>query len=400
MEGAKSVGDNNWKKIGKQTAVVLVGFCIIVTAVVGGLVLSNVNHLGRFAKVWQLVHSQYLDTMSTGQLVDGATKGIVDALGDPYSTYLDVEDNQQLMDQISGKIGGVGIVISLKDPEHLIVLRTIKNTPAARAGILPGDTILKIDNTDVSGMSQSDAVMRMRGEPGTEVNLDIYRENSKSTLSIDLTRENISIPTVEAEALPGYPNIAYVSITQFSVDTGSELKEALNKLDINKYKGIILDLRYNHGGELNASVEVASNFITPGPVVYQVDKQGNVETRQTSGATYLGKPLVVLVNEESASAAEIVAGAIKDKGTGTLIGTTTYGKGVVQTIFPLDGGTSLKLTTAKYLTPNKNDINKKGIEPDIKVELPKGQEPTITPTDTKFDAQLSMAAQTISARIH
>ena len=169
-------------------------------------------------------------------------------------------------------------------------------------------------------------------------------------------------------------------------------------MNIKKFKGLILDMRYNHGGELNAAVQVTSYFIPEGPAVYIVDKQGNVDTKMTAG-TYLGMPMVVLVNEESASAAEIVAGAIKDKGTATLVGVKTFGKGIVQTIFPLGSGTSVKLTTAKYLTPNKIDIHKKGITPDVVVELTKGQPATISPTDTNFDPQLQKALQTLQGKI-
>ena len=170
-----------------------------------------------------------------------------------------------------------------------------------------------------------------------------------------MTRENITVPTVDGEALPGNPDIAYVNISQFAPDTGTELKDTLTKMDIKKFKGLILDMRYNPGGELNAAVQVASYFVPEGPVVYIVDKQGNIDTEMAKNK-YLGMPMVVLVNEESASAAEIVAGAIKDDKTATLVGVKTFGKGIVQTIFPLDSGTSVKLTTAKYLTPNKVSV--------------------------------------------
>ena len=388
----------NWKRIAKQVGIVLVIFCIIVTGTTSALLIANVNHLGRFVRVWQLIRSEYLEPAGTAQLVDGATRGIVEALGDPYSTYLDAQENKQLFEQLEGKFGGVGIVLSLKDPKKLVVLRPIKNTPAAKAGIQPGDVVIKIDNVDTAGLDQDKAVAMMRGEPGTKVSLVLYRENTKKTVTVNLTREDISVPTVEGEALPGHPDLAYINISQFAPETGNELADTLRSLDINKYKGIVLDLRFNHGGELNAAVQVASSFVPAGPVVYIVDKQGKVDAKTTTG-TYLGKPLVVLVNEESASAAEIVAGAIKDKGSGTLVGVKTFGKGIVQTIFPLDDGTSVKLTTAKYLTPNKNDIHKKGIEPDVKVDLPKDQDATLTPASTNFDAQLAKAVQVLLAKI-
>ena len=390
--------ERNWRDIFRHVIIVLVIFSVLVTGVVGAFALANIDHVGRLIRVLQLVHSEYIDKVTTQQLVDGATKGIVDSLGDPYSNYLDVKENQQLFEQIEGKFGGVGIVLSLKDPKKLTVLRPIKNTPAFRAGIQPGDIVLKIDNEDATTIDQEKAVSLMRGKPGTKVTLVLYRESQKKNVTVTLTREDIVVPTVNGQALPGNPDLAYVEISQFSTDTGKELGEVLKSMDMKKYKGLILDLRFNHGGELGAAVQVASYFVPSGPVVYIVDKQGNVETKPATG-TYLGVPLVVIVNEESASAAEIVSGAIKDKTTGTLVGMKTFGKGVVQTIFPLDGGTSVKLTTAKYLTPNKLDINKRGIEPDVQVEIKKDQEITISPTNTNFDPQLSKAVQVLRGKI-
>lgn len=371
---------------------------IIFTVIVGGFVVTNLQDMGRLARVIQLVQNDYLEKASVSQLIEGATRGIVGSLEDPYSTYMDAKENAQLMEAIEGKFGGVGIIISLKDPNKLVVLRPIKNTPAAKAGLEPGDVITKIDDKEATTIPQDEAVALMRGEPGTRVNLTIYRDSAKKTIIVPLTREAISVPTVDGEALPGNPDIAYIDISQFSTNTANELNSVLKTMDISKYKGIILDLRYNHGGELDAAVGVASRFVQPGPVVYIVDNQGRTITKSAED-NFLGLPFVVLVNEESASASEIVAGAIKDRGTGTLVGVKTFGKGIVQTIFPLDTGTSVKLTTAKYLTPNKIDIHKKGIEPDVKIELKKGEEATISPTDRKFDSQLTAAVQVLREKI-
>lgn len=360
--------------------------------------MVNLQHMGRLARVVQLVQGDYLEKTSISQLIDGATRGIVDSLGDPYSVYMDAQENTQLMEQIEGKFGGVGIILSLKDPQKLVVLRPIKGTPADKAGLEPGDVIMKIDDQDATTIDQDKAVSLMRGDPGTKVTLMVYRENTKKTLTVPLTREAISVPTVTGEALPGNSDLAYIDISQFSPNTANELASVLKTMDISKYKGMVLDLRYNHGGELDAAVGVASYFVQPGPVVYIVDNQGRTVTKASEG-NFLGKPFVVLVNEESASAAEIVAGAIKDRGTGTLVGVKTFGKGIVQTIFPLDAGTSMKLTTAKYLTPNKIDIHKKGIEPDLKVEIKKGEEATISPTDKNFDVQLKQAVQVLREKI-
>ncbi len=390
--------NSNWRKAAKVAGVVVLIFCVITTATVGGFVLTNLDHVGRFLRVWQLIQSDYLVNTGNSTLIDGATRGLVDSLQDPYSTYLDASENQALMEQVTGQFGGVGIVLSLQDPKKLMVLRTIKNSPAAKAGIMAEDVITKIDNVDTSTIDLDKAAALIKGAPGSKVTLVVYRESQKKNLTFTLTREEITAPTVDGEALPGYPQLAYIDISQFSDGTADELAATLKNMDIKKYKGIILDLRNNPGGELNAAVGVAGYFIPPGPVVYIVDKHGTTDTKMAAN-NYLGLPLVVLVNQYSASAAEIVSGAIKDKGTGTLVGVKTFGKGVVQTIFPLDSGTSVKLTTAKYLTPNKIDINKKGIEPDVQVELPKGQDMTITPTNGQFDAQLQEAVKVLQAKI-
>ncbi len=388
----------NWKRVAKNVGVILLIFSVLVTTTLGGIVLANLNNVGRLVHVMQLIRSDYLEKVTTDQLVEGATKGIVEILGDPYSTYMNAKEYQELYQMLEGKFGGVGIVLSLKDPKKLVVLRPIKNSPASKAGIQSGDIVSKINDAETAGLEQEKAVAMMRGDPGTKVNLALYRESTNKTFTVSLTRENITVPTVDGEALPGHSDIAYVNISQFSSVTGTELQETMTNLDIKKFKGLILDMRYNHGGELDAAVQVASYFIPEGPVVFIVDKQGNTDTKMAAG-TYLGMPMVVLVNEESASAAEIVAGAIKDKGTASLVGVKTFGKGIVQTIFPLGGGTSVKLTTAKYLTPNRVDIHKKGIEPDVKVELNKEQTATISPTDTNFDPQLQKALQTLQGKL-
>lgn len=390
--------ENKWLEYLKRLGWVLAVASIIFTVTVGGFIVANLDHLGRLARVVQLIESDYLEEVPASTLIDGATKGIVESLGDPYSVYMDAEENEKFMEQIEGKFGGVGIILSLKDPQKLVVLRPIKNTPAERAGLQSGDVIIKIDDVDATTIDQDKAVALMRGEPGTKVTLVVYRESINQNVVIPLTREQISVPTVEGLALPGNSDIAYVNISQFSSNTDQELREVLQNMNIKNYKGMILDLRYNHGGELEAAVGVASCFVKSGPVVFIVDKYGNTITKTAEGG-YLGIPLVVLVNEESASAAEIVAGAIKDNGTGTLVGAKTFGKGIVQTIFRLDQGTSVKLTTAKYLTPNKIDIHKVGIEPDVKVELAEGEEVTLSPVTAQFDSQLQEAVKVLRQKI-
>ncbi|MGI1657398.1 MAG: S41 family peptidase [Desulfitobacterium sp.] len=390
--------ESRWKEYLKNIGWVVAIVSLLFTVIVGGFIVTNLDHVGRLGRVLQLIQSDYLEDVPVDTLIDGATKGIVDSLGDPYSAYMNAQENAELMQQIEGKFGGVGIILSLKDPQKLVVLRPIKNTPAAKAGLLPGDVIVKIDEVDAATIDQEKAVSLMRGDPGTKVTLVVYRESIKKSVTVPITREHIQVPTVEGISLPGNPDIAYISISQFSSNSALELNEILANMNISKYKGIILDLRYNHGGELESAVGVSSYFVQPGPIVYIVDKNGNTVTKASEG-NYLGIPFVVLVNEESASAAEIVSGAIRDRGTGTLVGVKTFGKGIVQTIYQLDKGTSVKLTTAKYLTPNKVDIHKKGIEPDVVVELKEGEEATLSPTTTEFDTQLREALKVLRQQL-
>ncbi|MDR3271148.1 MAG: S41 family peptidase [Peptococcaceae bacterium] len=394
-----SYGRNSGKKQLCTVIVVLVVVLAGITGAAAGAVALNVHHLGNFVRVWQLVHSDYLDDASMDTLVVGATKGIVESLGDPYSVFLDAKENQQLMEQVQGKFGGIGIVLN-NDAQKLVVLRTIKHAPAEKAGLQIGDEIVRIDDTDVSGISQQQAIDRMRGDPGTQVSLGLYRESDGQSISVQLTREVIVVPTVEAKILPGQPAFAYIAISQFSAETGEEFDEVLQTQEVKSCNGMILDLRNNHGGELNAAVQAASHLIPPGPVVYIVDKNGGVDTRMTQeNAVYWGKPLVVLVNGESASAAEILAGAIKDRAAGLLVGEKTFGKGIVQTIFQLADNAGVKLTTAQYLTPNKNDIHKIGIEPDITISLDPGQIATLSPSDQNYDAQLQKGVSVLRTMI-
>ncbi len=384
------------KKVLLGILTVFVLFSVLVTGTVAGILISNYDHVGRLVKVLGLIKTDYLQPTTPVQLIDGAMKGIVDALGDEYSQYLDPQENKHISDVIEGRFGGVGILLSLKDPKSLVVMRPLKDSPAEKAGIKPGDIIIKIDNTDTSTITQDQAVNMMRGQAGTKVSITVFREAEKKPIPFSITREVINMPTVEGEMLPGNKDIAYINISQFSSETGDELGKVLKDLLPKNPKGILLDLRYNHGGELNSAVKVASYFVPKGPVVYIVDKYGNTDVKQAAGSN-LGIPLVVLVNEESASASEIVAGAIKDTKSGTLVGTKTFGKGIVQTIYQLDGGAGVKLTTAKYLTPNKLDIHKKGIEPDIKAELGKGQTVAQPPqTTSDFDNQLLKAIEVLT----
>lgn len=358
---------------------------LIFVGLFGYTVATNYHGLGNLIKVISLVRTQYLMETNTDSMVEGAIKGVVESLEDPYSAYLDPQTYKKLNEQIHGSFGGLGILVGMED-QYLTVVRPYENTPAAKAGIKAGDKIVKINAEDVVGVDLDEAVNMMRGPVGTKINLTLLRDNEE--LKKTLVREEIRVPTVESKVIPD-TDFGYLMISQFTENTPNELEEQLNKLNLKEIKGIILDLRNNPGGELIAATKVAERFIPEGVIVHIDYKQGEDRVFTANGHS-LNLPLVVLINKHSASAAEILAGAIKDHKVGTLVGTTSFGKGVVQTVFPLDNGAGLKLTTARYLTPNKHDINKKGIKPDVQVEQPK---------DAAQDLQLQKAIEILKTKV-
>jgi len=345
------------------TILAIVFFILFVSA--GSIIGSNYNHLGNLVKVYTLVKTQYIGEVDNTKLVDGAIRGMVEALDDPYSVYLDRETFKQLKEQIAGSFGGLGILVGIKD-DYLTVVRVYEGTPAEKNGIHEGDLIVEIDGRDVRGIDLETAIGLMRGPVGTKIELTVLREGSNEPVRLKITREEISVPTVESKMIPG-TGIGYILIMQFNEKTPGEVVEALTELKSQSMRALVLDLRDNPGGELGAATSIADNFVPPGPIVY-IDYRSGDEDVKMADDEYLQLPMAVLVNGNSASAAEILAGAIKDTGTGILVGERTFGKGVVQTVFPLENEAGLKLTTARYLTPNKTDINKKGLQPHIVVE--------------------------------
>lgn len=370
-----------------RSVVLLAGLLFFLALAAGGIIATNYKHFGNLFKVVSLINSRYLEPVNATSLVDGAIRGVVEALGDPYSVYLDPKMFAQLEEQISGSFGGLGIVVTIKDGQ-LTVVRAYPGTPAKRNGIAEGDVILRINDRETQGLDLETAVGLMRGPVGSKIKLQLTRKGSASVREVEIVREQISVPTVEGYMIPGTA-VGYLALTQFTTKTPEEVDAALARLQEQGMKGLLLDLRDNPGGELRAAVKVAEHFVPRGPVVYIDYRTGKDETYTVSG-NKLNLPLVVLVNRASASAAEILAGAIKDTGSGILVGEKTFGKGVVQELFRLDNGAGLKLTTARYLTPGRHDINKKGIEPDVPVAPGTGSE----------DVQLQKAVEILTERIN
>ncbi|MGE5284460.1 MAG: S41 family peptidase [Actinomycetota bacterium] len=365
------------------------GTLLVVAVFVGGFVvgdlttsrhsaLANVaySQLKLFGDVLSIIQSSYVEEVNVDNLVRGAINGMVQTL-DPHSSYLTPDMLKQIEVETKGAFGGLGIEIGMKDG-ILTVIAPIEDTPAARAGLQAGDKIVKIENESTKNMNVMDAVKRLRGEPGSKVTITVARESLPEPKTYTITRDIIKIKSVKSR--PMGDGIGYIRLTQFQQDSHQEVNRALQEFLREKggLKGLILDLRNNPGGLLDQAVRIADEFIDSGLIVYT---DGRVEAQKTKYAahkegTYTGFPIVVLVNAGSASASEIVAGALQDHGRAIIIGQRTFGKASVQTILPLEDGSALRLTTARYYTPNGRSIQAKGIEPDIVVsdgrEMPEG----------------------------
>ena len=324
--------------------------------------------LRTFTEVFARIKSDYVEPIDDKALLENAIRGMLSGL-DPHSTYLVPDDYQELQAGTSGEFGGLGIEVGMEDG-FVKVIAPIDDTPAQRAGVEAGDLVIRLDDTPVKGMSLAEAVKVMRGEPGTDIVLTIVREGVDRPIRITITRDVIHVTSVRSRSLePGY---GYIRISQFQLRTGESLREEVGKLreeagDDEGIKGIVLDLRNNPGGVLNAAVSVSDAFLDDGIIVYTDGRMNDAKlTFNAKGSDILdGIPIVVLVNAGSASASEIVAGALQDHGRAVIMGQKTFGKGSVQTILPLENGSALKLTTARYYTPSGTSIQARGIVPDI-----------------------------------
>jgi carboxyl-terminal processing protease len=331
-----------------------------------------------FADVLQKVRASYVDgtNLTYHSLVEAALKGMVGSL-DPHSEFMDVDDYQQLQDDTEGQFGGLGLVVAMKDG-FVSVVAPMDDSPGFRAGILSGDRIVRVEGKSVENMPLSDVVKQLRGKPDTQVTMTIQRSSSGVTKDFTLTRAIINMEMVKdingkKEFPLGDDKIGYVRINEFGDKTGDELEDALQKLKGQGMKALILDLRFNPGGLLDEAVEVCQKFLPRGQLVVTTEgrdpSENSVLRAAGRGDELKGEPIVVLVNLGSASAAEIVTGCLQDLHRGIILGEKTFGKGSVQSIFPLDDGSALKLTVAKYYTPSHKVIHEHGITPDIFVPM-------------------------------
>lgn len=324
------------------------------------------DFLQKMQIIEQVIQQNYYkdEDIDTEAMEAGAYKGMIEALGDPYSTYYTAEELTDLMQQTQGIYYGIGAGVSLDTvTTYPKIIKVYEGTPAEEAGLREDDIIYEVEGETTYGLDLTEVVSRIKGDEGTWVNLTIYRDGEADYLSIDVQRRKVNTPTVEFEMLD--EEIAYIQIAEFDDVTVDQFAEALAMARGNNMKGLTLDLRSNPGGSLDAVVEISRKILPKGLIVYTEDKYGKRNEYSCDGTNQLEVPLVVLINGNSASASEILSGAIKDYGIGTLVGTTTYGKGIVQSVMPMSDGSAVKLTISSYFTPNGNNIHGIGIEPDI-----------------------------------
>ena len=315
-------------------------------------------------------------------VITGAINGMFDALEDPYSDFMDEVQAEQFNTDLSSSFQGIGAEIQERNG-NIVVVSPIKNSPAEKAGILPEDIILTVDGQSIQGMSASEAVLLIRGEKGTPVKLTIQRGESEELIELTIVRDDIPIETVYGEM--GEDKVAHIQITSFSEQTYKELVKILEQYDTEGMKSIILDVRQNPGGFLTSAIDIANLFVEDGKPIVQVQgREGDAEVMLAEGGKKYKQPVVVLIDNGSASASEILAGALSESAGAKIVGLTSFGKGTVQTVSYLPDGANLKYTTGKWLTPNGNWINEKGIEPDEKVEYPEYATATYINPETEF----------------
>ena len=334
----------------------------------GQLDLTGSGVEAKLEEIQALMETYYLEEIDTEQVEDYLYKGAVAGLGDIYAAYYTEEEYQSLIDSTNGSYYGIGVEISQNMSTGIITIsRIFEGSPAEEAGLLPGDVLYKIAGQEVTGEDLNKVVSLIKGEEYTTVSVEVARDGQSGYLEFEVERRTIEVPTVESEMLED--NIGYIAITSFDDVTTEQFMTALDTLESQGMEALIVDLRNNGGGLVSSVCAILDRLLPEGLIVYTEDKYGNREEEFSDAENYFDKPMAVLVNGNSASASEIFAGAIKDYGIGTLVGTTTYGKGIVQKIYPLSDGTAVKLTVSKYYTPNGNNIHGTGIEPDVTVEL-------------------------------
>lgn len=342
----------------------------------------------KLSGIQALIQKEYIGEVDEDALQTGICQGYVGALGDPYSAYYDEEQTSALMETTQGEYGGIGVVLTQNLDTGVTTASSVyEDSPAMKAGMKDGDIIYQVEGRDVSGMALEEISGSIKGEKGTTVEITVLRGEEREEVSLTITRDTIQAETVKTRMLED--EIGYLAISEFDSVTLEQYREGLAELTAQGMEGLIVDLRGNPGGNLDTVCEILDLMLPEGLIVYTEDKDGNRQEFTSDEAQEVQVPLAVLVDGNSASASEIYAGAIQDYGIGQIVGTKTYGKGVVQTIYDLKDGTSLKLTVAEYFTPNGRNIDGEGITPDVEVTYQRDE------NDPEADNQLDRAVETL-----
>ena len=346
-----------------------------------------VSEINNYRKI---IDKYYLGEVDEEKLKEGAIKGYIEGLEDPYTEYISKEDMQDYLEDTMGNFVGIGIYMVQDTEENkIMVLSPIKNSPAEKAGIQPGDYIIKINDVEYKGEQMTEASNKIKGEEGSTVKLEIQRK--EEILTFEIKRENIIVNPVEGKVLEN--NIGYIAFSSFDEETAKEFKNKYEELSKQGITSLIVDLRNNGGGIVNVALDIAEYFAPKVSVLlYEVDKNNNEEIKKSENEPIINMPVIILTNENTASSSEILAGALQDLGIAKIVGTKTYGKGVIQEVLSLPDGSGIKITSEKYLTPNKREINKVGIQPDVEVELPETVD-NILNVEEKDDTQLQKAVE-------
>lgn len=351
------------------------------------IVVSNSNSIlqNKIEILKKYLENKYIGELNEDQMIQGALKGYVNALGDKYTEYLTKEELEELMINVNGNYVGIGIYMTQNDEKDVLILLPLEGSPAEEAGLKNGDIIVKVDGIECNGLDLSEVSNMIKGEEGTKVNLEILRDNQ--TFSIDVTRKMVELKYIDSKLLDN--NIGYIQMVSFDEGAAVKIRAEIDKLKAQGAKSIILDMRDNGGGLVKEAIETAEIFVPMGKTILKsYDKEGKETVTKSTAIKNEDIKFVLLVNNNSASATEIFAAAIQDNNLGTIIGTTTYGKGVMQEIQPLEIGGALKMTIEEFKTPNGNKIHEVGITPDIEVENDK--------EDTQKDKQLETAIDYLS----
>ena len=341
----------------------------------------------------ELINKYYLGEVNEEDLKEGAIRGYIEGLGDPYTEYISKEEMEEYMQDTLGNYVGIGIYMATNTKNgHIVILATMKGSPAETAGLKPGDEIIKVDDEDCTTKNSTEVSNKIKGEEGTTVKLEVLRDDE--TLNFEVKRENIKVNPVEGKVISD--NIGYIKFTSFDETTAEDFKNTYEDLSKQNIKSLIIDLRNNGGGLVDQAVDIADYFLEKGQaVIKDIDNNGNKKAEISENNPIINMPVVILTNENTASASEILAGSLKDYGKATIVGTTTYGKGVIQQILTLNDGSGLKITTEEYQTPNHNKIHEVGIEPNVKVELPEELQEQVTIPEDK-DTQLQKAIEILN----